>query len=57
MQFDKQLDNLPSQLKHLNLQFQNKYSHPISNLPNSLEHLELGEYELEIGKLPTNLIE
>ncbi len=54
--FDKPVNNLPSQLEHLNLQFQNKYSHTISNLPNSIKFLELGEYELEIGKLPLELV-
>lgn len=53
--FDKPIDNLPSQLEYLNLQFQNKYTHTISNLPDSIEHLEVGEYELEIGKLPAKL--
>lgn len=55
--FNKSLDNLPNGLEHLNLQFQNKYSYTISNLPNSIKYLELGEYELEIGKLPSELIE
>lgn len=55
--FNKPLHNLPSQLEHLNLQFQNKCTYTISNLPNSIKYLEIGEYELEIGKLPTELIE
>ena len=53
--FNKPVDNLPSQLEYLNLQFQNKYTHTISNLPDSIKYLEIGEYELEIGKLPTKL--
>ena len=57
MKFDKSLDNLPSQLEYLNLQFQNECNVTISNLPNSIKYLELGTYELEIGKLPDELVE
>lgn len=49
------LHNLPRGLEHLNLQFQNKYMQSISNLPDAIKYLEIGEYELEIKKLPANL--
>ena len=55
--FDKPLNNLPSKLEYINLQFQNEYINTISNLPDSIKYLELGEYELEIGKLPSKLVE
>ena len=56
MKFNKSLDNLPSQLEYLNLKFENNLFHTISNLPNSIKFLEIGKYELEISKLPKDLI-
>lgn len=49
------LHNLPHGVEYLNLQFQNKYTESISNLPDTIKYLEIGEYELEIKKLPANL--
>jgi hypothetical protein len=57
MEFTKSIDNLPSQLEYLNLQFQNKCMISLSNLPNSIKYLEIGEYELKIEKLPSELLE
>lgn len=54
--FNKSINNLPNSLKYLDLDFQEEYSHSIDNLPNSIEYLSLGDYYLQINKLPDNLI-
>lgn len=53
--FDLPLDNLPSQLKSLNI-FNYVYNQKLNNLPNSIKYIRLNEhYDHPILSIPTNL--
>ncbi len=54
--FAHSLDNLPSTLKILNMEFNENFNEPIDNLPNNLECLKLGyNFNQPLNNLPESL--